>query len=533
MLSLIMTTLVSAAGAQTADPRRETPSLRQQSGVGVSGESAAFDIEASRGERAAEVLALPEGPIDPDKYVLGPDDRLDLAIWGAADFYYPLVIRPEGSVFIPNVGVIDVAALTLTEARARIRSRVLAVFSSVEVDVVLSGLRRFKVHVVGAVERPGAYPATAVSRVSEVLALAGDVLELASRRRIRLDARSGREQLVDLVAYELTGVTEHNPFVTDGAIIEVPRRTTRLLVSGAVTNPGTYEPRTDERLSDLLDAIGGLDPSADSSAVTLTHFVTSVETETLIFAYAPGTASGDPWLVDGDAVFFRERPDWHRFGQAFVYGAVHKPGRYPIPLDGIRLSQLIALAGGVTARANLAQGHVLRPHERFTPDVGAHDEVAPSSPVMMRQSVLDATIDTILVRTDFERALTEGSSDEDILVRDGDVVQVPEDRAEVRVVGLVRRPGAYPFVAGLDVNDYIRMAEGYDKDADKGRVRMSPFYGAPARQTQKDEPVASGAIIEVPEKDRSRRTFLDNARDITAIVVQAVSLVVLVDRLTE
>lgn len=532
VLLVMLLGIPSAAGAQApAGDAARTPRrhLMQRDPL-VSPEQAEQSMPGL--EETLGAFALPEGPIDAARYVMGPNDRLQLAIWGAAEMYRELLVSPEGKLFIPSVGVVDVGGLTLEAARAEIREAVLGVYSNVRVDVVLSALRRFKVHVVGAVVTPGAYTATAVTRASEVIDQAGGVLDVAALRGGQLRRRTGESLPIDLAAYQLTGSNERNPLVSDGAIIEVPRRTTHVLLSGAVANPGAYEPLPGEHLSDMLGALGGLTPSVDSSRVTLTTFVDASRSETREFAYVPGTPSGDPVLDDGDAVFFRVREDWHRFGQAFVYGAVRRPGRYAIPVDGIRLSALIPMAGGFTPRANLAQGHLLRPREGYTPiPVEPDVPISTLNETAIDQWMMEGVADTSLVRADFVRLFVDGDADADVVVRDRDIVHVPEDRADVRVMGLVRSPGAYPFASGTSVNDYVDLAGGYDRDADKGRTRLAPFYGAPLRQVDKGAPVTSGAIIYVPEKEHV--SILSRTRDITAIFVQVASLVLVVDRLAE
>jgi len=64
----------------------------------------------------------------------------------------------------PDVGPVFVAGISLSEAAATISEAISTKFRNVEINISLVDLRQFKVYIGGAVNRPGAYPATPVSR---------------------------------------------------------------------------------------------------------------------------------------------------------------------------------------------------------------------------------------------------------------------------------------------------------------------------------------------------------------------------------
>ena len=50
---------------------------------------------------------------------------------------------------------------------------------------------------------------------------------------------------------------------------------------------------------------------------------------------------------------------------------------------------------------------------------------------------------------------------------DGDLINVSKRTNTVLIIGAVNTPGTYQFIPGFDVKDYIKMAGGYSKEADK------------------------------------------------------------------
>ena len=114
--------------------------------------------------------------IDPKLYILGPGDILSVFIWGNFQGQFTLPVSPEGMLLVPEIGPVAVSGYSLEKAAKIISNKILDRYRNVEIVVSLVNLRVFKVFVGGAVKKPGAYPATSVSRVSELIDMAGGFL---------------------------------------------------------------------------------------------------------------------------------------------------------------------------------------------------------------------------------------------------------------------------------------------------------------------------------------------------------------------
>src|SRR5512135_158359 len=57
-------------------------------------------------------------PIDPARYVLGPNDVLELHFWGVENFRMRVTVDLEGRAFVPKVGYLPRQGKTLAEAQA-------------------------------------------------------------------------------------------------------------------------------------------------------------------------------------------------------------------------------------------------------------------------------------------------------------------------------------------------------------------------------------------------------------------------------
>jgi len=122
--------------------------------------------------------------------------------------------------------------------------------------------------------------------------------------------------------------------------------------------------------------------------------------------------------------------------RVYIIGQVNRPGLYGVP-DGApeecRLINFINLAGGFTPYAELDQITVKRKNES-----------------------------TVI---DFYKAEKDGDIGQNVILRDGDTVVVPQKYNQVYVLGYVFRPGPVRYIEGANVSDYIGSAGGFTRFA--------------------------------------------------------------------
>jgi polysaccharide biosynthesis/export protein len=158
--------------------------------------------------------------------------------------------------------------------------------------------------------------------------------------------------------------------------------------------------------------------------------------------------------------------------QASVLGMVNKPGRYPLEVAGVKLSDLIALAGGI------AQGGS---------DVVTHTGVRGGK--IMRQEL------------DLPSLFGGSSGGSDPVVQNGDVVYV--DRVPVYYIyGEVQRAGALRLERGMTVMQGLAQGGGLtQRGTEKGmRIHRRDAKGAlQVLQLTMDSPLQAGDVIYVRE----------------------------------
>src|SRR5574341_1815239 len=76
--------------------------------------------------------------LDPDKYVCGAGDLLELNFWGLQNFRIRVAVDLEGRAFVPKVGYFALQGKTLTKARRTMRESVARYFPRLSFDVALA-----------------------------------------------------------------------------------------------------------------------------------------------------------------------------------------------------------------------------------------------------------------------------------------------------------------------------------------------------------------------------------------------------------
>ena len=483
-----------------------------------------------------------DGIVDPAEYVIGPGDQFTIVFTGKIVDRYTLNVTPEGILLVPEFGPINVADLTLADAKRRILSALGSRYMNVSISVFLTELRLVKVAVTGEVQNQGIYTLSAGDRVSEAIRMAGGILEGASQRNIRL-FREDDIIHVDLMKYFRAGEREANPYVSEGDIVVVPsgeNRINRIGLYGAVRSPGRFEYSPSDRLSGLLKLAYGLSTSADSSSVEIVRFDDDhVSTKTIIVNLPLGSVWADSVakikLFPDDQVYFRSIPGFHKVAQVTIAGEVLYPGVYSIIEDSTRLSEIIKQAGGLTENASLSEAQMDRIGFESLGDEAFERKLKLSADKLddVEREILEHQLAERpgRVSVDFRKLLIEKDNSYDITLKAGDRIYFPRLSHTVHVIGKVLRPGLVEFLPGRDTKYYIKQAGGPGWKANTGKVRIVKAVSGAIVKPSKRVSIEIGDAVIVPE--RTDRDWWKTIRDVGMFLANLATVYVVVDRALE
>jgi len=470
------------------------------------------DSDSGKRETRDAQLPIVEVPVSDSTYIVGPGDELGVSIFGTQYYSFRVAVNSDGTLVIPELGMVYVRNATLRDVREKIHALLRGEIRRADVIVSLTRARQVKVTVAGAVQIPGVVLMPATARVSEALELAGGAIkDTTALRNIRVRRTDGSTTYADLLRYYRIGDLNANPFVSGGDIIYFPPKDRIVGVFGAVGHEGRMDYVKGERLFDIIEVCQGFRGQAFLDSIEIVRFredQLSTHRFFLDLRDYPHDESLNIEIQDGDLVLVRAIPKYRRHRLVLLTGEVRYEGSYSIEAGETTLRDIIERAGGFTADASLEEAVVIRRPPETEKD--AEFERLQKIPAAdMREDEYEyfkarsrEKIGMMVV--DFKQLFLMNDTTQDIVLRDGDMVEIPKLKNYVRVIGRVNSPGNVIFNPEWNYIDYIEATGGFGWRADQGDVRVvkarsGELMNARKQRSYKLEPGDTIWIPEVPE----------------------------------
>jgi protein involved in polysaccharide export with SLBB domain len=387
----------------------------------------------------------------PVNYTLGPDDELNIDIFGEVMDNYTVTVSPEGTVKILNLSPIYVNGLTVEAASARIVSRLRQLYqglnrpgSGSSAIITLGNVRSIKVTLVGEVENPGSYTISSLATVFNALYLAGGPNENGSYRSIRVIRNNKVVRTLDLYDFLLKADQKDNIQLKDQDIIRVGDFDSHVELAGEVRRPMFFEAVKGETLKDILRYAGGFTDKAYTYSLNVRRN-TSRELK-LLNITQDEVATFQP--QNGDSISVGRIIERYE-NRVTVTGAVFRPGVFAIENGLTTVKDLIKRAEGPRENAFLNRATISRRKENYDPEMISFD---------LGRVLRGELADIALHRED---SLTVYSLDS------------LRENQRVSIYGEVNKPGIFEFRAGMKVADLILLAKGFKEAASFAKIELS------------------------------------------------------------
>ncbi len=261
--------------------------------------------------------------------IINDGDMLEIAVFESADLSSKVRVGEDGEVLLPLAGKVHLQGLSLADASAVIRKRLIdqRFVKDPRVTVSITEYATRGVSVLGEVKKPGIYTAMGSHRLNDYISLAEGLTPQAGTR-VAVTHRNAPDQTT-IVQISSTGkpTPQANPLVESGDTIIVPKAG-EVYVVGDVVRPGKYLMDHDEQLT-IVQALA-LAQGANRTAL-LTHSVIIRKTDTgrteipVNVGKVLTMKSTDLTLVDNDILFIpvsRTKTAVNRSLEAIVQTAV-------------------------------------------------------------------------------------------------------------------------------------------------------------------------------------------------------------------
>jgi polysaccharide biosynthesis/export protein len=134
------------------------------------------------------------GPMDASRYVIGPQDSLQVTVWKEPTLSGTIPVRPDGMISLVLVGDIPAAGLTPTALSTDISQRLKKYIQDPVVTVVVLGVNSQRVFLVGEVGKVGPIMMTPGMTPLQAIVSAGGLTPYASSKRIYILRSVGGKQ---------------------------------------------------------------------------------------------------------------------------------------------------------------------------------------------------------------------------------------------------------------------------------------------------------------------------------------------------
>jgi protein involved in polysaccharide export with SLBB domain len=507
----------------------------------------------------AELVTRPDdpssaefSPMVPPDYLVSTGDEIVVTLWGSVDADVRAVVDRSGRITIPRVGPVMVAGARYADLADVIRRRVAQVFRNFDLSVSLGQLRGVRVFVTGFVDKPGAYSVSSLSTMTHALVRAGGPSAAGSFRTIQLRRGAQAPVIYDLYDFLLKGDRSADRVVQADDVIHVGPVGPQVGLIGSVNKPAVFELKSGETVTDVLNMAGGFNAVADRSRLTVER-LDERNTVRVTQLLLPESAAIP--LSNGDVLRAFSAIDvalsvQRQNKRVRIEGEVVRPGEYVLPAAS-SISDALAAAGGLTPSAYIFGTEFARESVRMaqqenydralrdleteftrattTQRTSTAEEAAAQT---ARSSATSRLIDRLRAIRPTGRIVLQiepvGGALPNLALEDGDRLFVPPRPTTVGVFGSVFNGGSYLHSTGRTLDDYLRLAGGPTKGADKGSTFVIRANGSVVSGRQSGGfffdglsgvEAQPGDTVFVPE-EINKTTFVQNAKDWTQILYQ-------------
>ncbi|MBU0473746.1 MAG: SLBB domain-containing protein [Bacteroidetes bacterium] len=365
-----------------------------------------------------------------------------------------------------------------------------------------------------------------------------------AERGIILKHVDGTKQIIDLQKFRLTADYVENPYLLNGDVLIFPQvdwQRNFVEVEGAVNKPTQFQFVDGDRLSCAILFARGINPSYENAdSIEITRLSYDGMNEEIIKT----NVNENPELKRGDRVRVVAAETQRRDFKVLVEGEVNKPGYIFITKNQTTIKQIIEKAGGFKNTADLSGGELIRSNAiTNTTNTPFQDRkrafnlraLNKETDLLMMVRMADIEAEDSLsliydnqlrnaksiVTVDFTKVLEDTSENSKFIVKDGDIIYIPEITNLVNVFGQVMNPGFVDFVKGQDYNYYISKSGGFGGRAKDAVFLVKNKTRAWIDMTDDDNnyTIESGDYIWVPKDiPRDFDHYLTRVSKIAAVV---------------
>jgi protein involved in polysaccharide export with SLBB domain len=412
-----------------------------------------------------------------DQYKVQKGDLLQIFLPGEKAFSAPFAVDRQGRIILPEIGALQVSALSVVEIQALLTHQLAKAFLDLQNLKVYLLQKRLIISVRGYVKNPGEFTLQSDASVQLAIHAAGGLRTGAQLDRLQL-IRGKQDRIFNYKKYLDSGDSALLPELQSMDALFIPaspmtgnvevefnpaemanagdsaNNSQAIKVFGEVNRPGSFAFRKTMDIIDLLMASGGVTRYAGVAKIRVITQGTPA-----LFNLKEYLDSGDqkhlPKMQPGSTIFIPKQEEEIKTGAHMVYvmGEVAKPGAYESK-NGASFMDILANAGGPTRFAESRQIRIIKADNSIVNfDLSAYTE-GTNAIKPPRISAGDAIF--VPEKTD---------------MNEKSWLKVTPNRA-VRVLGSVVRPGRIEWSDEMSLLDLLAHVGGPTQRADTNNIEI-------------------------------------------------------------
>lgn len=410
-----------------------------------------------------------------------------------------------------------------------------------------------RVEIQGAVYRSGIYQLDGqVNTVKSLIKKADGLRGDAFMNRAVLNREKDNYDH-EIIAVDLAGImngTQPDIPLMKNDVLFIPsiqnlKERQTVTIHGRVSKPGTFSFAEKMTVEDLVVMAGGLLEDAATVKVDITRRIKNPNstaytkevgrTFTMDLSNNFEVGKESVFLEPFDEVYIRKSPSYQEQQNVTISGEVLFGGIYALQSKTERISTLIERAGGLTPEAYTRGARLLRVRTEEEAK-RERDMLELAQRTSEKDSIDIATLNisnTYSVGIDLEKAIMNPNSDYDLVLKDGDILYIPQYINTIKISGAVMYPNTVLFERGKNLSYYINQAGGFTSDARKKNVFIINLNGKASKlKLHSNQAIEPGSEIIVPTKEKKDRntmaqimTMASLSASLAAVVASIVRLV--------
>lgn len=419
-----------------------------------------------------------------------------------------------------------------------------------------------RVEVKGAVKYPGVFELGDDIKTVRQLLMGAEGFSENAYEGLAIMHRENEDLTIRMMNVDVHGIlngTSPDVPLKNNDVLFIPSKTDMLgervvEVMGEVVTPGSYPYADNSTLQDIILQSGGLTEAGSLAKVDVYRRVkdAAAVADGVIRSEVFNFSLDERYAVQQDTTFYlhpydivivRKSPIYEVQRSVVITGEVNFDGSYIIANENYRLSDLIKACGGMTNMAYVKGARLTRRmnanelEQREYADLIAQIQLYENG--LTEGKNLDMQIaeelyklkknksDKYVVAMDLQRAIDEPGSSYDLLLREGDVIEIPKQMTTIKVSGEVMGEISMPYEEGKSVKYYIKHAGGYTEGAATSRIYgINANGGVVKLKKSSKKAIQPGMEIVVPKKNMRRKLTTGEIIGIGSGVASLASVVI-------